>query len=118
MTARGRIMQNGDRASNVMEQCGSAFRLFLDRGQVKPIVLDLADFITSGDTITLAEKIRGDLITSTPTVSGSTVTLNATGPAGSAFADIRATLSTGETITQRVMAQENNYHDNASDYLH
>lgn len=111
-------MENGDKVSNVMEQCGSALRLFLTSGQVKPVKLDFSDFITTGDTITLAEIIKSTVTTTTPVIATNDVTLSVTGPAGSGYVDIRATLSTGETITQRITVQENNYHRLNNDYVH
>lgn len=117
MTLRIRKMKNGDTAADGLEPCGSAVRLFLAEGDVRPIVIDLADYLGSSDTIDAASQTEGSATVSTPAISGSTITANITGASGANYADIQATLSTGEKITQRIVTIENNPNINSRDYI-
>lgn len=107
MTIRIRRMANGDTACNGADVCGSAVRTYLAQGDVKPITLDLSALLPTTGTIDSASKVEGNATLSTPAISGQTVTANLTGSSGANYADIQATLSTGEKVTQRILAIEN-----------
>lgn len=109
-------MANGDIASAGMEQCGPGARIYIAEGDVKPVVIVLADLLGASDTITAADIIEGSATLSTPAIDGSNVTTNVTGKSGADYADIQITLSTGEKLTQRIVVVENTPNWNANDY--
>jgi len=99
-------MANGDIAVQGMDARGNQALIFIDQGDIRAIKLDLSDYLATGDTISSVVTAGSNLAVSAPTIAAGVLSFILTGPTGSGYADITATLSTGEKITQRIHAQE------------
>lgn len=117
MALRIRRMRNGDIATDGLSVSGNHATLFARQGDIRSVKIDLSDYLGTGDTITAAEATAGRLSISTPVISAGVITAEIAGPNGWDYADITATLSTGERVTQRIHAMENTPRMTSRDYV-
>lgn len=116
MSIRIRRMANGDIVSDAMDRCGQHARIYLAQGDVRPVAIDLSDSLGSLDTISAATVVEGNASLTTPTILAGVINTTITGGSGANYADIQATLSTGEKITQRIIVIENTPNLHSRDY--
>ena len=102
-----RHMRNGDIIAGALTIDGNDAILYARAGDIRTIKWDLSDLLDTAITISTAAKSAGSLSVGTPTISAGVVTLTVTVPTGSDYADMTATLSSGEKISLRLQAIEN-----------